>query len=87
MDTRPFSRVGKGLGTRLTLSWVEKMPYGRFWMEKWLSGDTEMNDMLLEMLLLCTYNYGDQLGDDHYQTFGPAYIAPSVSENLARVAI
>ena len=35
-------------GTLLhNLSWVEKMPYGRFWMGKWLSGGTEMNDIVL----------------------------------------
>ena len=50
------------------------MPYDRFWMRKWLSGDTEMNILLDQPEIL--------LGDDHYQTFdiilwGRA-LAPSV---------
>ena len=33
------------ISTLLHLPWVEEMPYGRFWMGKWLSGDTEMKDV------------------------------------------
>ena len=56
-------------------------------MGKWLSGDTEMNDMLIE--LKCSFLCRKHLRDDHYRTFSSAHnsLAPSVGENLARVAI
>lgn len=36
----------RSMTTKLTFSDVEKTPYGRFWIGKWLSGDTCMKDML-----------------------------------------